>query len=1078
MRLLIVDDSSTNLKLLRAQLEAEGHGVLEAANGVEALKILDRESVDGVVSDILMPGMDGFRLCLEIRKKKAFSRLPFVFYTSTYKSPQDQELARTVGGDRYITKPSPVRVILSAVEEAMQKTRDRIAVSAARHDEGYVLKQYNEALVRKLEERNQEIDDALKRLQATHMQLLASEARFRALVENGFDAVSMIAADGTVIYRSPAASRILGYAMDELLKQSSFDLVHPGDLEAAKQMFQSLLRKPSENAHGVTRYRHKDGSWRWLEGTGTNLLDQPEVRAIVINFRDVTERVLQEHRIERLSRIRDVTSEINAAIVRVRDRQMLFQEICRIAVERAHLGSAWVGVLDAATLDITPVAWAGEGSDEMYKAKSTARDDPARGQGAVSRAVRERRVVVNNDLSREAFGGPRLQAVLKLGLRSMIALPLFEGDAVAGTLTLYAKEPDFFDDEEIALLTELAGNISFALEHMARQEKIGKLSRIRAVSSEVNSAIVRIRERETLLQETCRIASEHGKFELVWVGEIDSERQSVRPAASMGFSLEAAHAVNWSSISSARGTLGEAILGRKPAVRNDIRSELPAGKLREEALKQGCYSTVCLPLTVDDSVVALIVLFATGTGFFDEDELALLTEMTADVSFALQSIAQQEKVEYLSYYDAVTGLPNRRLFMDRAGQQLRSRDGEPLMVALILVNLERFRNINESFGRQGGDTLLSLVAHRLETAIHGKDYLARIGADNFGIVIPDVRDGPAVVHAVDSQILGCFKDPFSINGKELRVAARAGVALYPEDGGDADTLFRNAEAALKRARASGDSYLFYAAEMNAKAAQALSMETRLRNAVEAQQFVLHYQPKIELASGRMSGLEALIRWQDPESGLVAPGAFIPLLEETGLIRAVGRWALAQALAQHREWTSGGHAVPRVAVNVSAIQLQQRDFSDIVISVMQEGGASPDALELEITESLLMRNVQESIRKLTILRGLGIHISMDDFGTGYSSLSYIARLPINSLKIDRSFINGMAGNPQDMSIVSTIIGLARSLNLRVVAEGVETEDQAKLLRLLKCDEAQGYLFSKPLPATEIESQLRAKAQPAR
>jgi len=337
-----------------------------------------------------------------------------------------------------------------------------------------------------------------------------------------------------------------------------------------------------------------------------------------------------------------------------------------------------------------------------------------------------------------------------------------------------------------------------------------------------------------------------------------------------------------------------------------------------------------------------------------------------------------------------------------------------------------------------------------------------------------MRDAAAVVHIVEGQILGCFLEPYGLNGTDLRVAARAGIAMFPADGGDADTLFKNAEAALKKARDSGERYLFYAADMNARAAHALSLETRLRKAVEARQFVLHYQPKIDLANNKICGVEALIRWQDPEAGLVAPGAFIPLLEETGLILEVGKWALGQALAQHREWTARGCSAPRIGVNVSAIQLQQKDFSDVVIRALQEQGDNPDALELEVTESLLMQDVQQNIRTLSLLRGLGIHIAMDDFGTGYSSLSYLARLPLNSLKIDRSFIAEMANSAQDMSIVTTIIALAHSLNLRVVAEGVETAAQSKLLKLLKCDEAQGYLFSKPLPAAEIETLLRTLA----
>jgi len=637
---------------------------------------------------------------------------------------------------------------------------------------------------------------------------------------------------------------------------------------------------------------------------------------------------------------------------------------------------------------------------------------------------------------------------------------------------------------EITLSPIVLGDSTAGMVHVSRditerklqEQKIEKSSRTRAFSSEINAAILRIHERQALLEETCRIASDYGKFKMVWIASLDSEKREIRPVAWEGFSPEAAHDVNWATISAARGTLGEAVLTWRPTVRNDIEAEFPTGKLWQEALKAGCHSTVCMPLVVDDDVVALIVLVATGRGFFDEDELALVNELTADVSFALQSIARQEKIEYLSYYDILTGLPNRQLFIDRLGQQMHARSGESPMVALIVFDLERFRNINESLGGDGGDELLKLVARRFERAFHDKDRLARVSSDSFGVMMRGVRDAASVAHIIENQVQGCFTEPFTVGGKELRLAARVGVALFPADGGDADTLFRNAEVALKKAKGSGERYLFYAAEMNARVAQALSLETRLRKAVEAQQFVLHYQPKIKLATGRVCGLEALIRWQDPESGLVVPGAFIPLLEETGLIFEVGRWALARALEEYKEWTARGRTVPRIAVNVCAIQLQQKDFVDIVTSAVKQAGDLPHALELEITESLLMKDVETSIRKLSTLRELGIQIAMDDFGTGYSSLSYLARLPIDTVKIDRSFVGGMASSADAMAIVTTIIALAHSLGLRVVAEGVETEEQAQLLRLLKCDEAQGYLFSRPLPAAEVEEKFGAGVTP--
>jgi diguanylate cyclase (GGDEF)-like protein len=427
-------------------------------------------------------------------------------------------------------------------------------------------------------------------------------------------------------------------------------------------------------------------------------------------------------------------------------------------------------------------------------------------------------------------------------------------------------------------------------------------------------------------------------------------------------------------------------------------------------------------------------------------------------------------VGFLSYYDALTGLPNRALFLDRAQNQIRARGGERLLVALVLLNIERFSHINGSLGRDAGDRLLKLVAQRLESALRGKEHLARIGADNFGILLRGMRDSASVVRVVEQQVLSCFNEPFMLNEADVRVAAKVGIALYPTDGEQADMLFNNAEAALKRARTTGERHLFYAAGMNARAAEQLALETRLRKAVHEKQFVLHYQPKFDLLGGHVSGLEALIRWQDPAQGLVPPGAFIPLLEETGLILEVGNWALRQALADHQTLKRSGLRPPRIAVNVSAIQLRRKDFANMVIDAVQDYGDNPETLELEITESLLMQNVKASIVALSVLRGMGIQIAMDDFGTGYSSLSYIGRLPIDSLKIDRSFIGAMNTSDQDMSIVSTIMALAHALDLRVVAEGVETDDQVRSLRALKCDEAQGYFFNKPVAIEAIAAIL--------
>ncbi|MBW8462616.1 bifunctional diguanylate cyclase/phosphodiesterase, partial [Acidovorax sp.] len=430
-----------------------------------------------------------------------------------------------------------------------------------------------------------------------------------------------------------------------------------------------------------------------------------------------------------------------------------------------------------------------------------------------------------------------------------------------------------------------------------------------------------------------------------------------------------------------------------------------------------------------------------------------------------------------AYYDEITGLPNRTLFLERTGQHLRARDGAKALHGVALMDVSRFRIVNDTLGRQAGDELLKQVALRLQHAASNLHDVARIGINSFGIAVTEARDAGAVAVAVDLLMRACFDTPFVVGGTELRMAAKAGVALYPMDGADAETLLRNAEAAVNKAKASADSLLFYTSEMNTRVAEALSLEGRLRAALEQGQFVLHYQPKQHLASGAITGVEALIRWNDPRRGLVPPGQFIPILEETGLIYDVGRWALRQALADNLRWRQAGLAPLRVAVNVSILQLRHQGFIAEVRDAVAHDAAAASGLELEITESMVMDDVERSTQSLHALREMGITIAIDDFGTGFSSLSYLARLPVDTLKIDRSFTMNMASGPQGLSLVSTIVNLGHSLRLKVVAEGVETEDQRARLAQLGCDEMQGYLLSQPLPASAFEQRFLRAAAPS-
>jgi diguanylate cyclase (GGDEF)-like protein len=441
----------------------------------------------------------------------------------------------------------------------------------------------------------------------------------------------------------------------------------------------------------------------------------------------------------------------------------------------------------------------------------------------------------------------------------------------------------------------------------------------------------------------------------------------------------------------------------------------------------------------------------------------LLTELTGDIAFAIDHIKKQERLNYLAYYDVLTGLANRTLFLDRVAQYMRSAVSGGHKLAIGLIDLERFKNINDSLGRQSGDKLLKQVADWLALKIGDANLLARIDADHFAIVLPTVKSDGDLVMLIENLLAAFLLHPFQLNDAVFRISIKIGIALFPDDGSDVDTVFRNAEAALKKAKASGDRYLFHTQEMTKAVAVKLNLENQLRHAIDNEEFVLHYQPKLNLLSGQVTSAEALIRWNDPRTGLVPPGQFIPILEETGLIYEVGRWALQKTIEDSLRWRDAGLSAIRIAVNVSPLQLRNINFIDEIKQVIALDAHMAAGLELEITESVIMANIEHNIASLQAIRDLGITIAIDDFGTGFSSLSYLARLPVDTVKIDRSFVIEMTTGPVGLALVSTIINLAHAMKLKVVAEGVETEEQSRILRMLSCDEMQGFLFSAAVPA---------------
>ncbi|HUJ13145.1 MAG TPA: EAL domain-containing protein [Thermoanaerobaculia bacterium] len=435
----------------------------------------------------------------------------------------------------------------------------------------------------------------------------------------------------------------------------------------------------------------------------------------------------------------------------------------------------------------------------------------------------------------------------------------------------------------------------------------------------------------------------------------------------------------------------------------------------------------------------------------------------------------EEQIEFHAYHDVLTRLPNRKLFTDRLTQNLTHarRSGKPL--AVMFVDLDHFKTINDTLGHTAGDELLLEMARRLRSCVREEDTVARLGGDEFTIILSELRH-PEDAITVAEKIIAAVQKPLTVGEMSIEVSASIGIALYPVDGNDPESLLRNADSAMYRAKESGrNTYQLCTDEMKGRALQRLSLETRLRRAINEDQLVLHYQPQFSLSEGKVIGAEALVRWNDPERGLVFPGSFIPVAEESRLILPIGDWVLRTACSQMRAWRQSGLNLPRVSVNLSARQFQQADLVESVRRVLEDTRLDATALEIEITETTAMANAEATIETLHALRDLGVSISIDDFGTGYSSLNYLKRFPITCVKIDASFVRDMNRSDGDAAIVSAVIAIARSLRLRVVAEGVETEDQLTALKRRRCDGAQGYYFSRPVAAEALPDAIVERPQ---
>jgi diguanylate cyclase (GGDEF)-like protein len=609
----------------------------------------------------------------------------------------------------------------------------------------------------------------------------------------------------------------------------------------------------------------------------------------------------------------------------------------------------------------------------------------------------------------------------------------------------------------------------------AAEERVSRLTRIMQMLSAVNAAVVRIRSRTELLTEACRIAHRVGGYTRAYIVLIEPGARTARPVAWAGLNDEQMKALAF-NVAKTRAAdtsvTGRAIRTAEICVWHALTELEPMIRSPERLITEGMRSLASLPLLMDGTPVGAFTIGTTEEDTLDAEELLMLQEITANLSFALQYLQKHETVEFLSYFDPLTGLAKRSLFCERLARMLEQRGEPESILTVIALDIQRLCVINDSFGRHVGDRLLECVADRLKRHFGHTDQLANLGGGTFAAVITRPGTSDRALRLLDQQLTTLFSTPISVNGRDIRIAIKFGLAEFPENGELATTLLQNAEAALRKAREAGERYMHHRLEMNSEVAERLGLEQRLSTALAEQQFLLYYQPVIEIASARIIGLEALLRWRDPERGIVSPAVFLPILESTGMIVAVGDWVLHQAADDCKRLKSSGLPPIRIAVNVSPLQLRRHQFASQFLQITSALSDAEYGLDIEIVEGALLDDSASVIGQLQALRAAGVRVAIDDFGTGYSSLSRLSQLPIDMLKIDRSFTSRLGMDETSATVVSTIIQLGNAFGMITCAEGVETKQQLEILKTLGCQQAQGYLLSHPLPMDDVKRLLHA------
>lgn len=758
----------------------------------------------------------------------------------------------------------------------------------------------------------------------------------------------------------------------------------------------------------------------------SDIVKKDEVGKLARSFNGMLDTLSHSEReLSRLNRIYAAWTESSEIIVRQKNETLLLNSICQILAERVPFELVWVGVPDDDGR-VVPVAASGVSTQYLQMIKVSMNTDEPEGQGPTSCAIREGEHKVFNQFLADANAYWHNAATI-FNFQSVGAFPISRGGKAYGCIAVYSSEFNFFSPELIGLMNGLADDITFALDNLDREHE----QRAAAIKLEQAATVFEYSKEGIMVTDAKnKIISVNRSFiEITGYSAEDVIGQDPSILSS-GLQTHEFYQRMWTIIAETGSWQGEVWDRRKN------------GEVYPEAL------TIICVKNINGTIINHLAIFSD----ISERKLA------------------QERIQQLAHYDVLTGLPNRVLFNDRLEQAMISAQRNHSRISLLFLDIDRFKQINDTLGHSTGDQLLQNVGRRLLECVREQDTVSRQGGDEFIIVLADADATGAEL--VAEKILHAILQPYTIEQHDLRITASIGIAVYPDHAQDSENLIKYADVAMYQAKENGrNCYQHFDPSMNASSYERLKLETALRDALQRNELEVFYQPQVNLADGHIIGCEALVRWLHPTLGMLYPEKFIPLAEETGLIIPINHWVAEQAIKQCRAWRDIGFDALTMSINLSALQFRQHSLLQQIRDLLQQYNLPANVLDLELTESILMQGVERTLATLHELSAMGVIISIDDFGTGYSSLSYLKLFPIKQLKIDQSFVRDITTDNSDATMVRTIIVMARSLKLHVIAEGVETAEQAAFLAQCGCERAQGYYYSRPIPAAEFEQLLQ-------